>query len=237
MQVDDVGRPLHQQPSPTINIEILPGVDLGPWRGCRKCPQPVDIGAKDGVFSPVLLTQVTGVPVGPVRDALKVLEADNVVRVHPRSGIAFVRPSTDLVRATYQFRTIIERAAIRQFAIAASQSVLTQMLDEHHAAEAELKLLDPDTNVAKRQSEIENTFHPVIVAIFRNELVEASYRRLQLMAQIIKLEKDVYPRSAMVSVAEHIIVLSACLARDADAADAAISQHLSNALVRNLGVQ
>jgi DNA-binding GntR family transcriptional regulator len=184
-----------------------------------------------------LLTQVTGIPVGPVRDALKVLEADSVVKVHPRSGIAFIRPSTDLVRATYQFRTIIERAAIRQFAISAPKAVLTQLLDDHIKAELEFKVLDPNTNVVRRQSEIENSFHPVIVAVFKNELVDASYRRLQLMARIIKLEKDVYPRSAMLSVAEHKTVLKACLDRDADAADAAISQHLSNALVRNLGVQ
>jgi DNA-binding GntR family transcriptional regulator len=184
-----------------------------------------------------LLTEVTGIPFGPVRDALKVLEADSVVEVHPRSGIAFVRPSTDLVRATYQFRTIIERAAVRQFAIAAPKAVLDRMFREHTTAERQLTKMEPSANVAKQQSEIENQFHPVIVAVFRNELIEASYRRLQLMAQIIKIEKDVYPRSALLSIKEHQHVLKACLARDANAADEAISQHLANALVRNLGVQ
>ena len=33
------------------------------------------------------LIKITGIPVGPVRDALKLLEADGIVIIHPRSGI------------------------------------------------------------------------------------------------------------------------------------------------------
>ncbi len=182
------------------------------------------------------LTKITGVPVGPVRDALKVLEADSVVRVHPRSGIAFVHPSTDLVRATYQFRAIIERAATRNFARTAPESKLNAMLQQHEAVEKQIRSQDANTNVVKLQSDVEDLFHPIIVSSLKNELVEASYRRLQLMARIIKVEKHIYPHIAQVSIAEHKKVLLACLSRDEQAAETAIADHLSNALVRNLGL-
>ena len=182
------------------------------------------------------LTEVTGIPVGPVRDALKVLEADGIVTVHPRSGIEVIRPSTDLVRATFQFRAIIERQAARTFALTAPEARLREMLTQHDAAAAEYRQADPNANVADRLSELEEDFHSPIVAALGNELVDASYRRLQLMARIIKVKAAVFPRAALVSVAEHRDVLAACLKRDETAAEQAMARHLTNALNRNLGV-
>lgn len=182
------------------------------------------------------LTEVTGIPVGPVRDALKVLEADGIVTVHPRSGIEVIRPSTDLVRATFQFRGIIERQAARTFALTAPEARLREMLARHDSAAAEYRQADPNANVADRLSELEEDFHSPIVAALGNELVDASYRRLQLMARIIKVKAAVFPRAALVSVAEHREVLAACLNRDETAAEQAMARHLTNALNRNLGV-
>src|SRR5258708_16055736 len=55
------------------------------------------------------LVKLLGIPVAPLRDALRVLQAEGVLTIHPRSGIQFVKPGLELTRATYQFRTIIER--------------------------------------------------------------------------------------------------------------------------------
>ena len=35
------------------------------------------------------LVELLGIPVAPVRDALKVLETEGIVTIHPRSGIQF----------------------------------------------------------------------------------------------------------------------------------------------------
>src|SRR5690606_2507750 len=62
------------------------------------------------------LVELLGVPVAPLRDALRVLEAEGIVTIQPRSGIQFVKPGLELTKSTYQFRTMIERAAVRVFA-------------------------------------------------------------------------------------------------------------------------
>jgi len=46
------------------------------------------------------LVELTGVPVGPLRDALRTLEADGIVTIHPRAGIEFIKPGLELARAT-----------------------------------------------------------------------------------------------------------------------------------------
>ena len=69
------------------------------------------------------LSALVDVPIAPLRDALRMLEAEGVLTIHPRSGIQFVRPGLELTRATYQFRSIIERAAVRVFAEQADEAL------------------------------------------------------------------------------------------------------------------
>jgi DNA-binding GntR family transcriptional regulator len=182
------------------------------------------------------LVAVTGLPVGPVRDALRLLEADGIVTIHPRSGIEVIRRSTELTRSTYQFRTIIERPAARSLARTAPEELLRGLERLHRDAMAAFESLDPNANVAGALGQIEDAFHPALVRALDNALVDTAYRRLQLMARIIKVNDKVYPRAAMISMAEHLEVIDACLARDPDAAEAAIARHLSTALARNLGM-
>lgn len=182
------------------------------------------------------LVEVTQMPVGPLRDALRILEADGIVTIHPRSGIEVIPRSTELTRSTYQFRTIIERAASRALARNAPEAELRELDRIHREAIAEFGALDPNADVAEKLGRIEDIFHPAIVRALDNALVDTAYRRLQLLARIIKVNDKVYPRAALISMGEHRDVIAACLERDPDAAEAAIARHLSNALARNLGM-
>jgi DNA-binding GntR family transcriptional regulator len=183
------------------------------------------------------LVSLTGVPVGPVRDALKVLEADGLLKINPRSGIELIKPTIHLVKVTFQFRAMIERPAARSYAMTASLEDLADLRASHRAAEAELAKLPTSENVFDRLSEIEDEFHPAMVSSLENELVDTSYRRLQLMTRVIQVKRLVYPAGARVSILEHLEVLEACARRDPDAAEAAINRHLTKALNRNLGLQ
>jgi DNA-binding GntR family transcriptional regulator len=183
------------------------------------------------------LVSLTGVPVGPVRDALKVLEADGLLKINPRSGIELIKPTIHLVKVTFQFRAMIERPAARSYAMTASLEDLADLRASHRAAETELAKLPTSENVFDRLSEIEDEFHPAMVSSLENELVDTSYRRLQLMTRVIQVKRLVYPAGARVSILEHLEVLEACARRDPDAAEAAINRHLTKALNRILGLQ
>lgn len=182
------------------------------------------------------LTKLTAMPVGPVRDALKALENDGIVVVHPRSGIEVIRRSTDLIRATYQFRLLIEREGIRAFALQAPLAQVRDMIELHRTTDADYAAADPNIGVADQMVAIEDAFHRVIVASLGNQMIDVSYRRLSLMSRIIKLNEHVLPGVARTSVGEHLVVLQAVMARDPDAAEAAMRDHLTRAMTRNLGL-
>jgi DNA-binding GntR family transcriptional regulator len=181
------------------------------------------------------LVKLTGVPVGPVRDALKVLEADGLLIIHPRSGIELIQPTTELTRSTMQFRTIIEKPAARRYATVATPAQLADLRTQHEDFAATLASLDPAENVFDSLGALEDRFHLALVASLGNELVDASYRRIQLMGRIIRGGAICYPQAAQISIDEHLDVIAACEARDPDLAEARIAAHLGNALNRNLG--
>ena len=121
------------------------------------------------------------------------------------------------------------------FAMSAPEKVLRE-LDRRHAEVADqLAGIEPNESVSAQLDKLEDAFHLPMVAALDNELVDASYRRLRLMAQIIKVRSSIFPRAAVVSIREHRAVLKACLDRDADASEILLAQHLTNALNRNLG--
>ena len=71
-------------------------------------------------------------PVGPLRDALKALEAEGVLTIHPHTGIQFIKPGLELTRSTYQFRGIIEAAAVAVYAETAPEAEIQLSPPEAH---------------------------------------------------------------------------------------------------------
>lgn len=182
------------------------------------------------------LVKLTGMPVGAIREALKVLEADGLLVVHPRSGIELIQPSDDLVRSTMQFRMMIEKPAARRFALLAEQQQLDELIGLHESLEASLRDMNPATSTYDTLQQAEEAFHTTIVSCLNNELVNSAYRRLQFMARIVRGRATFFPPVVILSIREHLAVLNACVRRDPDAADAAMATHLTNAMNRNLGI-
>jgi DNA-binding GntR family transcriptional regulator len=182
------------------------------------------------------LSAVTGLGVGPVRDALKMLEADGIIIIHPRSGIEVLRPTTELARSTYQFRSIIERFAVRQFTLTASLPVIDGLIALHDRALADLSGMPAAINLGSYLREVEDGFHLPVVASLSNAIVDSAYGRLRLLSGIVRLNDQFTRHAAEISIGEHLDILHAARARDPDQAEAAMLRHLTNALQRNLGL-
>jgi DNA-binding GntR family transcriptional regulator len=182
------------------------------------------------------LVALLDIPVAPIRDALRILETEGVVTIHPRSGIEFVKPGLELTRSTYQFRTIIERAAVRVFAETAQAKVFEDLASEHDTLcrQIETKGLDPDTLAELERLEI--ALHGSIVDVLDNPLIESSYRRIHNYLRLVRMERKLTPPIALKSLREHIAIIVACKARDGDAADAAVQAHFAAAFQRHIGM-
>lgn len=195
----------------------------------RKIPAGAFVSQKE-------LVQLLGIPVAPLRDALRVLEAEGVVQIHPRSGIQFVKPGFELTKSTYQFRTIIERAAVRVFAELVDEAELAQIRQYHLDLIAEIERSGLGPDVLERLERCEDLLHGAVIGIMRNPLIETSYRRMHYYLRLVRLDRKLTAPIALRSLREHVEVLEACVARDPDAAETAVTAHFTAALQRLMGM-
>ncbi len=182
------------------------------------------------------LVKLTGFPLQPLRDALRVLQTEGVLTIHPRSGIQFLKPDMELARSTYQFRSIIERAAARAYAENGSADEIETLLSDHRKLETALTGGSMSDELRDEMESLEARFHGALIGALRNPLIEITARRLKNYMTLIRLDRRYTAPLALHTVAEHIAVLEACAARDGAGAEHALSLHFRQALGRILGM-
>jgi DNA-binding GntR family transcriptional regulator len=181
------------------------------------------------------LSELVDVPIAPLRDALRMLEAEGVLTIHPRSGIQFVRPGLELTRATYQFRSIIERAAVRVFAEQADEALLADLTQDHTDLINQIETAGLTPDVLPEVDRLEREMHASVIGIMQNPLIDISYRRMMNYLRLLRLDRKFSVPIILRTLREHVEILNACARRDADAAEAALQSHFQAAIQRNIG--
>lgn len=188
------------------------------------------------VFAQRELVEIIGVPVAPLRDALRVLETEGLVTIHSRTGIEIVKPGLELIRSTYQFRGIIERAAVAVYAETADEAELAE-LERRHLAMIELLEGNGLTDHAGAEiEELEMALHYAIIRSLSNPLIETTYKRIHSYFRLIRLDQKISALLVLRSLNEHLQIILACKARNPDAAVSALQAHFNAALQRSLGI-
>lgn len=182
------------------------------------------------------LVRLLGVPVAPMRDALKVLETEGVVTIHPRSGIQFVKPGMELTRSTYQFRGIIERTAVAVYAETGDEAELAELKRRHLALIALIETEGLSPRAREEYEALENRLHNSIVASLNNPLIEKTYKRMHNYVRLVRLDRKLTGPIVLRSLREHMDIIQACEARDAERAVAALQAHFTAALQRLMGM-
>jgi DNA-binding GntR family transcriptional regulator len=181
------------------------------------------------------LSAAVGVPIAPLRDALRMLEAEGILTIHPRSGIQFVRPGLELTRATYQFRLIIERAAVRSYAEQADEAEVADLTARHLALIARIEAAGLQPSDLADVDAVEQQIHAAVINAMQNPLIEISYRRMMNYLRLLRLDRKFTTPIILRTLREHLAILDACTRRDADAAEATLVAHLQAAIQRNIG--
>jgi DNA-binding GntR family transcriptional regulator len=182
------------------------------------------------------LVELLGIPVAPLRDALRVLEAEGVLTIHPRSGIQFVKPGLELTRSTYQFRGIIERAAVAVFAETADDAELAETERRHREAIRAIESEGLNDAIRQELEELELVLHDAIIRSLNNPLIDTTYKRMHNYLRLVRLDRKLTAPLALRSLREHLEIILACKARDPAKAVVALSAHFNAALQRHMGM-
>jgi DNA-binding GntR family transcriptional regulator len=165
----------------------------------------------------------------PIRDALRQLEAEGLVSIHPTRGAAVARMDATEIGEIYAVRELLEGEALRL----SCSRLSGEKLDE---AEAVLDQIDAEPNVG-RWGLLNRTFHLALYSACGNArllaLIEAQHNAADRYVRILLSNLDYRARSQT----EHREILAACRKRDERDACGLLQRHLrdgSETLVRSI---
>jgi DNA-binding GntR family transcriptional regulator len=186
--------------------------------------------------SQVELCTLLDVPLGPTREALKRLEAESLVRLIPQRGIQIADIGVTLIHEAFEFRTVLELAAIRRFVQTAADATLEELERATMAIQQKMKgRSDVDTRLLDAALQVDWGMHNLIVESVGNRIMMSAHQQNFDKLKMIRLHGR-SPRYLPLAMEEHLVVIAALKARDADRAAAALAAHLQSAERRALGL-
>ncbi len=180
------------------------------------------------------LVEITGMPLGAIRELVPRLEAEGIVKTVPKRGMQVAHVDVDLIRNAFQLRMILELAALRSFCRTADDSTIRKIRDEHLAIANEANQEVTPQLLARAQS-IDWGFHDLIIDTLGNELLSNVHRVNSIKIRIIRgRETRILPELIQNVVAEHMRIIEALEKRDEEAAVNALESHIDSARKRAL---
>jgi DNA-binding GntR family transcriptional regulator len=182
-------------------------------------------------LSELSLVERTGASRTPVREALRRLAAEGLVDLVPRQGARVSRVSLQSVRDLFDFRSLLEPAAMRQATEAAANDPEVRRTFAAMRTEfSRVARRAPSQARSRAFYELADRFDWAIIGATRNEHLRRTIAELRPHTARLRNLSHVDPQRVEVSVAEHLRMCDALLAGDADQAAAAIAEHLTQSL-------
>ena len=172
------------------------------------------------------LARLVGVPLGAAREAIQRLEFESLLKVYPQRGVQVAAASARLIRTAYQFRLVLEREAVRNYAAAGNLDEMRQ-LEETTRRIAKRAAQSITEQLQEEAVEVDWRLHDAFIDSLDNEIIAESYR---INAARIRLMRGagnrLPPRRLIPALKEHLEILAACQARDENRAVELLELHV-----------
>ena len=166
------------------------------------------------------LTQQLGVSRTPVREAMTLLEQEGFLRTEPRRGVFIVRKTRRQIVEMIQVwaalegmaaRLVTQRASNKE--ISALRDIFDSFIDEHPAEHIDEY---SDANIA---------FHQGLIKLSGSELIVSMTDNLFMHVRSVRKATISHGDRAERSLADHLKIVEALVARDAEAAEKLSRDH------------
>jgi DNA-binding GntR family transcriptional regulator len=195
-------------------------------------------GIKPGLLvSQRQLCDATGSTIGAMREALKRLEAEGIVRLIPQRGVMIREPSETEINDVYAMRGFVEPAAARRYAETGDLTRIAEVREQTlEILERKAKDRHELAQLSRERSRVDDLLHEVILANLGNAVVVELFDRLRIVVQISRVALPPRFLDSLPGLREHLLVIAAIEARDAAEAESLMFWHLEMGRRRSVGI-
>lgn len=178
------------------------------------------------------LVELTGMPLGAIREMIPRLEADGLIQTVPQRGLQVLSIDLDLIRNAFQVRQIVEGEAIAVFCRSASEEDITRIAAEHRAVRLEAGAgVTPD--LLRRAQHMDWAFHDHVVDAMGNRILSDIHRVNAIKIRLIRnADTRMLPELVISVLDEHLAIVDCLSVRDVAGAVAAMHAHIDSARQR-----
>jgi DNA-binding GntR family transcriptional regulator len=182
------------------------------------------------------LVELTGLPLGAIRELVPRLEAEGLIKTVPQRGMQVAHIDINLIRDAYQFRLFLEREAVALFTERAPGEVLAKLRADHERVLERVTREGNTPEVVAEAQAVDWGMHDTIIDALGNEIISKAYRVNAIKTRLIRAELVRIDPVVAPVMREHLGILEAIETRDGAKAAAAISAHIENARTRAMGI-
>lgn len=165
-----------------------------------------------------------GVSRGPVREAMQILEARELVESVPYSGTTVRRLSRQDIEEVYSLRTALETFAVRRVVDAGSVAVVDELHRVCSIMQSAASDGDWRTVVA-----MDDRFHRTLIRRADHALLASAWEQLDVRVRQIMALRNLRNSDIMQIFYNHVPIVQAIAERDADAAVELLEAHIGSA--------
>jgi DNA-binding GntR family transcriptional regulator len=182
------------------------------------------------------LVELTGLPLGAIRELVPRLEAEGLIKTVPQRGMQIAHIDLNLIREAYQFRLFLEKEAMAIFVETAPADTIAAIRAQHEDILARAEQGTTPALVVEAQN-VDWGFHDTIIDALGNEIIAKAYRVNSIKIRLIRQELIRIDGLVAPVMKEHLTVIEAMETGDPAHAAAALARHIDNARSRALGLR
>ena len=174
-----------------------------------------------------------GMPLAPIREAVKRAASEKFLRIVPKRGIYVMEVTPGRLLECFGLRMLIDREGARKLARRARAGVPQPALDallKSHQALAKRARAEVDDALALDAYQLDWQFHITLSGAIQNPLIEEIYAINREKIRLMQNTRPSLPDRVAPSLGEHIDILRAIAAGDPEAADQKVCDHYRQTL-------
>lgn len=175
------------------------------------------------------LVKSIGLPIAPVREAVKRAESAALVRVLPKRGVAVMEATPALIRECFHLRTIFDQEGARQLVRKDAADRLGELRAAHQRVlDAARHGITP--SLQREAMAVDWALHSALSDALDNDSARDIYDRNRDRISVIQHSRPLLPDRIVPAMEEHLGIMDAIAAGDEERAAAAVRDHFRQTL-------